>query len=97
MVEALAQLAKAKAARVGVDQAEAAVATAREKQKVTKKGKSDGGARGGAFFSGREGRRAQHLCTIPAAFEQLLPRAPRSFSSAFPRTPPSPCISQTLS
>ena len=75
MVEALAQLAKAKAARVGVDQAEAAVATAREKQKVTKKGKADGGARSGAFFSAGASRSIFAQSPLPSV---KLPRARRS-------------------
>ena len=49
---------------------------------------------GGALFWGVELHRlAQQLCTIPAASCAAATRAQCSFSSAFPRTPPSPCIS----
>ena len=74
MVAARARLVQAKQDGVGVEEAQAAVATAREKQKVTKKGKSGGGARGGAFFSAGASR--SNLCTIPAAFSEASTRAP---------------------
>jgi len=90
-VAARAQLVEATRAGKGVDQAEEALATALELQKVTKEGKG----RGGALFLGVEGHRAQQLCTIPAASVQL-PRAPPPavFQRTCRSTPPRPNLTQ---
>ena len=87
VVAALAQLAQAEQSGAGVEEAQAVLAVAQEQQKETKKGKSDGGARGGALFWGWRGA-SQNIPPLPLL--QLSRAPPCSFSSACAARPHRP-------